>query len=511
MRGELLLEETIARFLLHSGDADRFQIVCRQFLGEVSVTLTMKGEEFDIYSSADEGRDGEDDYSTDAIRAVLLKSYGENFRYGHKNGVNRIRISADRSGGFLYATLLAMLLGIMVGLAAQFLLPEEGCFVLKSCLLSPVRSMFMNALKSIIAPVVFLSIVTCFSQYDDISQFGKLGAKVLGMYILTTIIAVLLALGLSSVFQPGKPGFALTGDVSVQSVQIDTAVDTSLLSTIIDIVPSNFTAPFVESNTLQLIFLAVLCGISLGIMGDTAAGLKEFFDNLNSLFLTITCLIARLIPVAVFCSLSLMVMELDFSAFLSLVGAAVLHVSAILCMMAIYGVLILLLARLNPLKFYSKIREGMMTSFSLASSSAAMPTNLKICTDKLGISPKVCNFSVPLGATINMDGTCILLTIMGLFLARAYGVTITSSEIMSIAVTIILLSLGTPGVPGAGIVCIGIVLQALHVPVEAVGLILPIYPIFDMFDTMSNTTGDMATSLIVAKSEKLLDQKKYNE
>ena len=180
-------------------------------------------------------------------------------------------------------------------------------------------------------------------------------------------------------------------------------------------------------------------------------------------------------------------------------------------MIAVYGILIALFTRLNPFKFYSKARDGMLTSFSLCSSSAAVPTNMRVCIEKLGISPTVANFSIPLGATINMDGTCMLLTILGLFLARAYGVEVTTSNIMSAFITIILLSLGAPGVPGSAFVCIGIILQVLGVPVEALGLIIPIYPVFDMFDTMSNTTGDMAASLIVAKSENLLDLKVYNE
>ena len=151
----------------------------------------------------------------------------------------------------------------------------------------------------------------------------------------------------------------------------------------------------------------------------------------------------------------------------------------------------------------------MLTSFTLSSSSAAMPTNLRICTEKLGISPKVANFSIPLGATINMDGFCIFLTVMGMFMARAYGVAIPPSGLLTLAITVILLSLGAPGVPGGGLVCLGIVLKTLHVPVEALGLIIAIYPLLDMLDTASNTSGDMAAALIVAKRMKLLDLDTY--
>lgn len=511
LKSEVLFEETLERFIAHAGENDRFQVTVGRFMGEVSVFIKMHGDEFDI-CSAETGstEDEEDPLSLDAIRSVLIKSYGEKFRYSHKNGFNRVRISTDDSRKALYATLLAMAMGIIVGLIAQYLLPGAVSDVLSDYILTPVKSMFMNALKIIIAPVVFFSIVTCFSQYESISQFGKLGVKIFFMYFLTTIIAILLSLGLSSAFKPGELGFALAGNGALMAVDINSNIDTSLINTIVGIVPSNFLAPFLNSTTLQLIFLAVLCGLSLGVLGNSAPGLKEMFDNLNSLFLTVTGLIARFIPVAVFCSLALMVMSLDLSAFKALLGATALQISAVMCMLIVYGILIMLFARLNPIKFYQKAKEGMLTSFSLSSSSAAMPTNMKVCTDKLGISPKICNFSIPLGATLNMDGTSILLTVMGLFLARAYGVDIKPSDMLSVAFTIILISLGSPGVPGAGIVCTGVILQVLNVPVEAVGLMIPIYPLFDMIDTMSNTTGDLAASLIVARSEGLLDMEKYN-
>ena len=367
----------------------------------------------------------------------------------------------------------------------------------------------MNSLKIVIAPVVFFSIVTCISQFKNVAELGRLGAKVMGMYMLTTVIAVLLGTGVFQLLHPGEWGFALTGGVEAAAVTVDTSVDTSLLHTIVNIVPSNFFVPFVESDTLQLIFLAVLCGIAVGMVGEYSGILKEFFEACNSLFLTITGILARVIPVAVFCSIALLVLQLGGNSLFFVLGAGAAHIFAIFCMICIYGLLILILGRLNPLTFFRKNREGMLTSFMLSSSSAAMPTNLKICTEKLGISPKVCNFAIPLGATINMDGTCIYLCTMGLFLARAYGVNVPPSSLLSLAITVILLSLGAPGVPGVGLVCLGVVLTAMNVPIEAIGLVIGINPILDMCNTMSNTTGDVAASLIVAKNEKLLDEKVF--
>ena len=324
------------------------------------------------------------------------------------------------------------------------------------------------------------------------------------------LLAVILGLGVTRLIQPGEWGFALTAGMQTPSVHIDTNVDTSILSTIVNIVPSNFLAPFVNADTLQIMFLAVLCGIAVGMIGEYSKLIRDLFDAFNSFFLTITAMIARFIPVAVFCSVVLLVMEAGGSSLLAVLGVGGTHILLLCCMLAVYALLILLFTHRSPGTFFRKNREGMLTSFTLSSSSAALPTNMRICTEKMGIAPKISNFSIPLGATINMDGTCIYLCVLGLFLARAYGVNVPLSSMLSVALTIILLSLGAPGVPGAGLVCLSVVLNALNVPTEAIGLVIAINPILEMFTTASNTTGDVAAALIVAKSENQLDVEKFN-
>ena len=515
IKTELLAEETIVQLMQHAAADAELHVRIRKNMGDVSITLSMRGEEFDPFAGAGETiglgeTDGAD--TEEAIRSILMRSYGENFKYRHKNGVNRVRMLTEQTEqSMLTFTMAALVLGLLFGLLAKLVFPALVTTGLCTYLLNPVKTIFMNSLKIIIAPVVFFSIVTCISQFNSIMELGRLGAKVMGVYLLTTVIAVLLGIGMAQLIQPGAWGFALSGDIETAAVAVDTSVDTSILSTIVNIVPSNFIAPFVESNTLQIIFLAVLCGVAVGLIGEYSKALKELFEAFNSMFLTITTMIARFIPVAVFCSVALLVIDLGGGSLLSVLSGGMTHVLTTLCMLCVYGLLILLMARLNPLTFFKKNREGMLTSFTLCSSSAAMPTNLRTCTDKLGISPKVCNFSIPLGATVNMDGTCIYLSVIGLFLARAYGVSVPLSSLFSLAVTIILLSLGAPGVPGAALVCLSVVLAALHVPIEAIGLVIAIDPLLDMFITMSNTTGDVAAALIVARNEKLLDLDMYRK
>ena len=515
LKSLMVAEEMLVLLNENAETGSKTRIAVQSFMGDMSVVIESAGKELAINDELSIAPESyfkmDEDEAGVAIRSILLKSLGDKFKYSYKRGISRVRILVEKNEKkMLYFTLSALVLGLIMGLLMNYVIPDGISEGMATYILDPIKTMFMNALKIVIGPVVFFSLVTCISQFRDLSALGRIGAKVMAMYITTTIIAVSLATAMSTLLHPGKFGFALGGNVAIESVNVDTSVDTSILSMIINIVPSNLVRPFLESDTLQIIFLAAICGIAAGMIGQYSAVLMEFFEACNSLFLTITTLITRFIPIAVFCSVSLMLSQTGLGSLVALGGVILNHLMSIFLMITIYGLLILVLARLDPFTFFKKNRNGMLTSFSLSSSSAAMPTNLRTCTEKLGISPKVCSFSIPLGATINMDGTSIFLMTMGLFLARAYGITVTPTVLFSVMITVVLLSLGAPGVPGSALVCIGVILNIMGVPVEAIGLIIGITPILDMFDTMSNCTGDVTTALIVAKSEDLLDLKKFN-
>ncbi len=506
----LLSEESLTALIDSAPQDADILIRIWKFLGDTTINISAPGTELDIFDRDIESLDeAADEDPIEAYRALILKAYGENLKYVNKKGVNRVRIMAGQAEqSSVKLTFAALALGVLFGLVMKMMLSPAACDVICNFVLSPVSTMFMNALKIVIAPVVFFSIVTCISGFGNLSELGRIGARVMIMYFITTVLAVIMSFCVTTLISPGKfgAGLAMAG---AQSVDINTDVDTSLLNTIINVIPSNFVEPFLQADTLQLIFLAVMIGVAVGKIGEYTPVLKEFFEACNSLFLTLTAMIARFIPLAVFCSVSLMVVNLGGSSFLSLLGYVGADIIEIFLMLVIYALIILIVGRLKPSVFFIKNREGMITSFTLSSSSAALPVNLRTCTDKMGISPKVCNFSLPLGATINMDGTCIGLVLSGLFLAKMYGVTVTPSMLAPLAITIILLSLGCPGVPGAGLVCIGIVLAQIGVPISAIGLIIAVNPITDMFCTMSNTTGDVATALITAKKEGLLDEEVF--
>ncbi|MCD8104627.1 MAG: dicarboxylate/amino acid:cation symporter [Lachnospiraceae bacterium] len=510
----LTAEEAIVCLMEHAPKEAQIEILFRRRFGNVNLLIAAAGEEFDITETpAFPGGADTDEENTDmehAIRGLILRARSDTFQYRNKAHRNTIRISVKSSDRIqLYLTLGALLLSVVLGTLFKIILPSEAQNTLDTCLLDPVRTVFLNALKMIIGPVVFFSIVSCLSQFDDLRDLGKIGAKVMGMYLLTTLLAVLVGCGVFTVLSPGNT--VLTGmvtDAADATIATAEATEISILDTIINIVPDNFVQPFLDADMLQIIFMAILCGAAVGMIGDYSKLLKSFFDACNALFLKITTLIVKVIPLAVLCSMTSLVMLTGNDTLLAIAGFFGTFIAALAVMVCIYALLVLVIGRLNPLHFLKKHAPVMLTNFSLASSNAAMPFNIRSCTN-LGIPSKICSFSIPLGATLNMDGSCIYMAVAGLFLAKVFGVDLGPSKLFSMIFSIIVLSIGAPGIPGSGLVCLSVLLVQIGVPAEALSLIMGIDSILGMFRVAVNSTGDVAVSLIVAKTEKMLDIDKY--
>ena len=260
---------------------------------------------------------------------------------------------------------------------------------------------------------------------------------------------------------------------------------------------------------LQLIFLAVICGIATGMIGKYSDMVKDLFEAGNDLFLKITTIIIGFMPFAVFCSITSMMITTGVKTIISVLGMLGTFLFGLVCMMTIYCLLILVIGRVNPLHFVQKYVPTMLQVFSMASSNASIPVNMDAC-ENLGISKKIYSLSIPLGATLNMDGTCIYLGVFALALAKTYGIPVTGATLFSLSISIVVLSMGAPGVAGAGLICLSVLLEQMGVPLEAIGLVMGIDSLVGMFRTMSNCLGDVAVSTIVAKQEDALDMEKYN-
>ncbi len=511
----LTAEETIVCLMEHAPENSEINISFTKFLGNVNLNISAEGELFDISESENLFSEYDDD-SMDAdmesaVRGLVLRARGDTFRYKNKMHRNTVQISVKKSDKIqLYLTLGALLLSVLLGTLFKAVLPDGVQGNLNTYLLTPVKTMFLNALKMIIGPVVFFSIVSCLSQFNSLRDLGKIGAKVMGMYMFTTVLAVLVGIGISFVVSPGNASLAsFVTDSARNTIETASTTKISLLDTVVNIIPSNPVKPFLESDMLQIIFMAVICGVAVGMIGDFSKLLRDFFEACNQLFLKITTIIVKFIPIAVLCSMTSLVMTTNSKMLLSIMSFVLTFILALAVMFVVYCLLVIVFARLNPITFVKKHAPTMLTNFSLASSNAAMPFNINSCK-KLGISSKVCSFSIPLGATVNMDGSCIYMAVAGLFLANVFGVKIGGAALFSMIFSIIVLSIGAPGIPGSGLICLSVLLTQLGVPAEALSLIMGIDAIMGMFRVAVNSTGDVAVSLIVAKTENLLDKEKYS-
>lgn len=515
----LMTEEVTVGLLNHTSEGGNVRITARRSFGNIIIDETAVGPEFELMSDDMIGEVLDARYESSemsvntegAIRSIMVKSFADQLKYKNIKGRNHVRITAVTSRyAFLYMTLTGLAAGLICGLLMNGL-PDGLKGFINDSIFSLITTVFMNGLQTVVGPVVFFSIATAIAGFGNLSDIGKIGGKVMLAYILTSILSIVIGTGLFFVFQPGDPAVAdgITATDTVDQEAVSEMGDVSLKSTIIGLVPSNIIKPFYEANMLQIIVLAIFCGAAAGLIGQFSSLVKDFFEAMNELFLKITVMLVKLIPFVTFCSMASMMLSVGGDSIVSVLGITGVILLGFLAIMVVYCILIVIFTGMNPFIFFKKYAPTMLQVFSLSSSNASIPLNMKVCGEKLGISPKIYSFSIPLGATINMNGACIQLAVSALAIAHIYGVAISGRMLVIMCATIILLSMGAPGIPGMGLILLTVILTQFNVPVEGVSLLIGIYPVLDMFITMINCLGDVATTFIVAKSEKLLDADVY--
>ncbi len=507
----LAAEEAMGELVAHADEDSQLLVHARTFLGTTVFELSAAGQPIDIqknFSPSIPDYWAESDTAINAgLRSLILSSMWRNLKYKYVDGNNVMQLSVTSSTHALFLTLGALFAALLAGIILTKLAPEDFLYALNDNFLAPVKNMYMNALKMLAAPVVFFSIVVCFSKQSNPSGLGRIGGKIIGLYMFTTLIATAVGLAVFFIFRPGDPS-AAAGITDGFSGSFSKVEEISFIKMITQIVPANFLSPFLESNMIQLLFLAVITGLAVGLIGDYSTRMSSWFEACSELFMKIVSLVMHVTPLAVFCSILSMVIKTGPLLLLSLLGMIGTFLSGMGIMIFVYCML-MLLAGINPLLFLRRYLSYMLQVFAIASSNASISLNMEACKKELGIDSRIYSLSIPLGATINMDGTCVLLAVQSLMLAQIYGVTVPAGAIASLAFSIIVMSVGAPGVPGAGAVILSMLISMIGVPVEGVTLILGVGPLVGMFITMCNCLGDVVVTMIVAKSEKMIDLNVY--
>lgn len=369
-----------------------------------------------------------------------------------------------------------------------------------------VGQIFVNVLKLMIVPLVLVSLVCGVASTQEVRSLGRLGIKTFVLYVATTAVAVALALMVAQLVQPGV-GIALD-----ENVAFNPAPPPPLSEMLIGIFPSNPIKAMSEGNMLQVIVFAILLGLALIHTGEHGQRITKVFFDLNVVVMKMVHLIMRMAPYGVFVLVAKVFAEQGPNILLGL-GKYVFCVlfTLLLHVVLVYGSILQLLARVNPVMFLRKMWMALISAFSTASSAATMPITLEIVEKRLGVRNSVASFTIPLGTTVNMDGTAIMQGVATVFIAGAYGVELGLGDFLTVILTATLASIGTAAVPGVGMITLAMVLGQVGLPVEAIGMILGVDRILDMCRTMVNVTGDAAVTCAVARSEQALDMTVFND
>ncbi len=391
--------------------------------------------------------------------------------------------------------LIGLALGVLVGLLFKDLAP----------FLTPLGALFLNAIKMLIVPLVFVSLVAGITCMQDTAKLGRISAKTIAIYLVTTAFAVSIGLLFGALFTPGE-GMNMVASAGTEAKQAP-----SLVQILVGLVPANPVAAFAEGNILQIIVFAIALGVSMNLVGEKAAPAVKLLNSLAEVFYKLTDLVMRFAPIGVFALIAGVVAAHGIEVLLPLAGViGVIYLASIAHLLLVYGGLLGLFARLSPLRFFQGIAPALAVAFSTSSSSGTLPVSIECARKNLGVSEGVAGFVLPVGATINMDGTAIYQGVLALFIAQAFGIDLNAGQYLMIILTATLASIGTAGVPGAGLIMLGLVLTSVGLPLEGVALIAGIDRILDMARTTVNVAGDLMTTTLVGSSENELDRDIYN-
>ena len=403
---------------------------------------------------------------------------------------------------------IALILGIVFGLLINFFLPTG---VLKDTILIDgilyiIGNGFIRLMQMLVIPLVICSLICGTMAIGDTKTLGQVGIKTLVFYTATTAIAITIALVLGMLVRPGM-GLNIS---SVESGDVTINENVSMADTILNIIPKNIIASMAEGDMLPIIVFSVFVGIMLAKLSSKANTVTKFFAEFNDVMMEMTITVMKAAPVGVFCMIARTIAAIGFEAFLPMLKylGCVLFALLLQCFV-VYLLLLFGFTRLNPLTFIKKYFPVMEFAFSTSSSNACIPLSIETLKDKLGVSSKISSFTVPLGATINMDGTAIMQGVAVVFIADAYGIELTSGMLATVITTATLASIGTAGVPGVGLITLAMVLTSVGLPTEGIALIMGIDRIVDMARTAVNVTGDAVCTTIVAKQADLVDKEVF--
>ncbi len=385
------------------------------------------------------------------------------------------------------AFVLAIILGSIFGSKIDFL--------------QPLGDLFLRLIKFVIAPLILSTLVVGVASMSDPKQLGRIGVKTIAYYLSTTAVAIIIGLAVAFLINPGTGVNITAEEGSIPEAAV--AEPQSPIDTFLNIVPTNPFEALASGNILQIIFFALFIGIAITMIGEKAAPVLSFFEGFAEIMYKITGIIMRVAPIGILGLMAPVVGEYGLSVLLPLLKVVIaVYIACIVHALVVYSIAVKTMGKLSPITFFKGIFPAALVAFSTASSAGTLPVTIKNTTENLGVPKRIASFVLPLGATINMDGTAIYQGVAVVFIAQFFDLQLTFLQLLTVVLTTVLASIGTAGVPGAGMIMLAMVLNSVNMPLEGIALIAGIDRVLDMMRTSVNIVGDASAAVIVAGSER---------
>lgn len=501
----LISEETILLLGEHAPEEASIKVTVTRRMGVPRIRLVIPGtpvmldEHLGTVSIDQLGAETEN-----AIRSVMLRSYSDSIKYRHSRSENILTIVTGIPERILATrTVASILFALVTSLLLRQILPGAAVQWISTNLLSPVESLFISALMCITAPAVFVSIACSMFRFEGFSDLGRSGKTVVATYLLTSVAAAIIGVAVFGLFRPGEIG------VLPLQTGSDATKGFSLLAILETLIPPNIVEPFISVHSLQLMVVAMTIGAALTMSGKRVRHLKVLLEELDVLCGKVSSLVMHMVPVVVYCATANALLSSRTEVLLATVELLPVLITGVMALLVLYCLILVAAARLNPLPFLKKYVPAMKNVFLKGSTVAAIPINMRISRRQLGVPQSICAFSIPLGATINMDGNCMCLTVISLFFARICGVALGTNELVVLLLLVLILSLGAPITPGTLILCLVTLLTQMGIDVGVISLIIGINFILEMLLGLVNSVGNVVVALLVARKEGLLDLDTY--
>lgn len=492
---ELLFEECFSRMEEAASSAGNFSVALRlrRRWGDVSLILSAKGEAFNPLAGPKALAEADEE---EAISLSILLAHKDKISYGRKNGENIVSIKVHEASGKQTGKVFAAIaLGVLAGILMKSHLGEAAAQSVDHLFLSSAQTMFMNALSMMVAPMVFFAVLSGLTSISDASDVGRLGGRLVGVSLAklfaTTALGIVAGLFL---FRDGMPEL-----LPMISAGGASAANFSLRDMVVGIVPNSLVTPFSGGSILQVLFLACLFGVMINRAGDRAMLAKELIEIMNRLCMDVLDVVVQFIPLVVFASMAKLMMSVGFDVLLSLGQVVLANVAGMLLVFLVCAAFAAVFGKMSPVAFLKDAVGFAPIPFALNSSNACLPQALDFCEAKFGIRKKLAMFTLPVGIQFNMNGTGFYIILVSVLMARTVGIAFDADTLLSLLLSAFIVSFTLPGCPGASLIGLSSVFEAVGVPVNAVAIFLCIDPVVSMVNTVGNVISNIASTLIAGK------------